>query len=194
MLLSLVEKIVDIGLRYGVFTDEDRELYVFSILIMFEQIFVWASILLLSLIWSSFWETLVFSLFYIPLRMYAGGFHARTFAGCYTLSVGVYIAINLIVQQIVHISLLFGVLVFVSSLIIILKAPVADPNKPMQSGDFALYRKMVAHLLPVELCIYTGFWFWGNYKFILFIGFAFIQLAIMLLMSPLNFKKNEVLQ
>lgn len=191
MIQICVEKIVKLGLHYGVFSDDELELQTFSFLIMFEQIITWGSILGLSLIWSRFWETVVFALFYIPLRVYAGGFHARTFAGCYCLSIGMYIVMLLFAlahPPVVLIS--WGAAI--SIIIIIIEAPIADPNKPMESGDFDIYRRMVMRLIPIDSCIWLCFFILGNEPILIFIGFAFIQLATMLLLSPLSNKAKKL--
>lgn len=192
MIQFFVKKIVKLGLHYGVFSDDELELQTFSFIIMFEQIITWGSIFGLSLIWSRFWETVVLALFYIPLRVYAGGFHARTFAGCYCLSIGMYVAMLLFAQAHPPVLLIsWGAVV--SIIIIIIKAPIADPNKPMESGDFERYRRMVIRLIPVELCVWLYFFILEKDQLLVFIGFAFIQLAAMLLLSPLS-NRAKILQ
>lgn len=191
MLQILVEKIVALGIESDVFTEDERELQIFSLIIMFEQVIVWASIFVLAFIGNRFWGTVILMLFYIPLRVYAGGFHARTFVNCFLLSVGVYVTMLIASHLLSSVPLVFWLVTAFSIVIIAVKSPIADPNKPMQEGDCKHYRKMVFCILPVELCAFAGFITWGNVQTQLFICFSFIQLAGMLLLSPLSLSKES---
>lgn len=191
MLHVLVKKIVDSGVESGVFTEDERELQTFSLIIMFEQVIVWVSIFVFAFIGDRFWETGVLLLFYVPLRVYAGGFHARTFKNCFFLSVGVYVAMLIASQRISSVPAVLWVAAAVSIVIIAVKAPISDPNKPMQPGDYEHYRKMVFRILLVELCAFAGFIACGDVQALLFICFSFVQLAGMLLLSPLSHGKEK---
>ena len=79
---GVCEKATDLMVRNEIISSEDREIYVYGLkqgLILLINIL---TTLLIGFAFNKTTETIVFLASYIPLRVYAGGYHARTQMGC----------------------------------------------------------------------------------------------------------------
>lgn len=66
---------------------DDREIYIYGLkqgFILLVNIF---TTFVIGFAFNKTMETIIFLVTYIPLRIYAGGYHARTQMGCYICSV-----------------------------------------------------------------------------------------------------------
>lgn len=133
---------------------EDREIYHYGI----QQFFIITLNLLLSVIvgiaFQMVWQCGLFICSYIPLRSYAGGYHAKTQLRCYFLSVSLIMLSLMIVK---YITYNFFVIVFIGFCVlgIFLLAPVENQNKPLSEKEVIRYRKKARWILVVEV-ICTG--------------------------------------
>lgn len=90
---------------------------------------------------------LVFELTYIPIRIYAGGYHASSKRRCECLSYGSLLLYMILIFyvplkiEIMHLLLLF------SSVIIFLFSPIESPNKKLNSVEKKVFRcKSIVYL------------------------------------------------
>ncbi len=98
-------------------------------------------------------ETIVFTLGYIPLRIYAGGYHAKTPFRCWCLS-NIILTVSLVlVQNAKRCYIAFGVLSLIAIVVLIVFMPVEDLHKPLDQNDRKKYKKRGMAILAVEICI-----------------------------------------
>lgn len=87
-------------------------------------------------------ESLLFLAAYIPLRSYAGGFHAATPMRCYWYSVGMQAAV-LAILRFASVTLGVSVLIYtISGILLWCLAPTADRNKPLDELEKKVYRRL----------------------------------------------------
>lgn len=170
-------------ISYGIAQESERELYEYSILILLEQSSIWGSVICIACLFGILWETVFYMVLFIPLRIYAGGYHARTFTCCYFISIATFLTFA-VVQHYVVVS--GGLMLFVallSAIIILTFSPMADPNKPMSIQEKVSYTKWIRALLGVEITIAACI-FISNTEVLFFaICFAFFHLALLLIIG-----------
>lgn len=71
---------------------DNRELYRYGIQQGLTMIMNLATTLLIGLLCGMLWQSIVFYMAYIPLRSYAGGYHAKTPIRCYLFSIAMMFA------------------------------------------------------------------------------------------------------
>ena len=87
--------------------------------------------LCIGMVFGLVWESVLFTAAYIPLRSFAGGFHAKTPVRCYWYSAAM-IAIVLVLLRFVPLPLWTAVPVYmISSILLWLLAPVETSHKPL---------------------------------------------------------------
>ncbi len=97
----------------------------------------------------------VFLAGYVPLRSYAGGYHARTQLKCYFFSTLIVVVVALVGSYgLLMMGSVSYILLALSLIAIIGWAPLEDKNKPIDSLEFKVYRRRMMYILVAEgICI-----------------------------------------
>lgn len=166
----------------GNMSEEDKEIYLFGFyqgLIFLLNI---VTALLTGIILDLFLESVLFLICIVPLRIFAGGYHAKTQLRCYVMST---IATVILLYLIAFLQKNMGVEVFalyiIAACVIWKLAPVQDKNKPLDLDEQKKYRKRVHILLIIMSCVSGGFYFWGNRVVPAVVVSVVCQLAIVLI-------------
>ena len=158
-LSALAEKLADNAITSGAVAEDERELYVYAYHGMMAQGISWTSLILIGALFHSFWGVVVYTVMFIPLRSFAGGFHQRDYLSCYFTSLAVFLFVVLVctyAQQLIPMWLLY--LLFAAGCVVIfLRAPIADPNKPFREGEKVRYRNATRIVLAVEIAVVVLF-------------------------------------
>jgi len=161
----------------------DREIYLFGVWQGLFMLLNIATMILIGLISGAFLYVLVFALAYIPLRSFAGGYHAKTQVRCYIASIimMVFVARASIILPLD--SLLVAALLIVFSVLIIALAPVGNANKPLDDLEIKAYKTKVTKICVAEVLFALIFLSLGT--LVVFIG-VFWSLAIVLALLVLE--------
>lgn len=73
-------------LKHRIIDENMIEIYIYGLEIIFSSLFTTLSILLIGLFMKSFGFTLLYLIITIPLKLYAGGYHAETYKKCFFIS------------------------------------------------------------------------------------------------------------
>lgn len=71
-------RIVNAAIQYGAIEERDRNIYEVAVPSLFFSMFTWETLLVFGMIVGVVYRCVLFLLFHIPLRVYAGGFHQNT--------------------------------------------------------------------------------------------------------------------
>lgn len=130
---QIIEPIVCKMFRKYITDDAQKEVYVYGATLILTTLLGIVSILLLSAIFFSIWDGILFLTVFSVVRTSAGGYHCKTYLKCFLLS-------NAIFLGIMAVSLLFsylptdtmralsGILLLVTWLYIFFNAPVVPIN------------------------------------------------------------------
>lgn len=176
---GLVDKIINNFIKQGIIPSEDSEIYAYG---LYQGIVIIINILtyiLISLYFKMVWESVIFLVCYIPLRTYAGGYHARTQVKCYFLSI---LMITLVILAIKTVpwtsSIMIGLLLLGGSIIFVL-SPVEDSNKPLSDSQKIVFKRIARTILLIELIIGITLLQMGYIMFVLPITLAMVVACIM---------------
>lgn len=147
----------------GNIQETDREIYLFGFYQGLIFLLNLVTALLTGIILNMFLESVLFLILFIPLRVFAGGYHAKTQLRCYVMST-VTTAIILCLISFLQKNMGVGAftLYIISACIIWKLAPVQDKNKPLDLNEQIKYRKNVRKLLILISCIVGCLFFWGK--------------------------------
>lgn len=150
MFHSISLKITQTLIKYGCIPKEDAELYSYGFRQLFMMILNLSITLILGIILNEFWQSIVFSLGYIPIRSFAGGYHAKTPQMC-TIFSSLMILIVLLIMKFIPLPNIVILLIWIISLIIILAlSPVPDTHKPLDDIEKVVYRRKTIVLLIIN--------------------------------------------
>lgn len=149
----------------GIIREEDAPIYRYGLEAMYSSFLELLSILTLAALIGNFWQTVLFFAAFIPLRLYAGGYHASTRLRCFLTSLVVYAAFTIMLEIVpvawfVPLAFIGGA---VSFLIIWLFAPVIHQNHRSGLKHQVRFRRISIRICVVEVsAIIVGQILWSE--------------------------------
>lgn len=153
MFEALAEKIVRRLRDRQIISKENEELYKYGFNIGLTILINLLSSVLVGVFFGMIFESMIFLMGYIPLRSYAGGYHARTPLRCYFISIFIMILILAFFSYVSLVSL-YKMLLFIGVTVCIILSPVEDENKPLDDDEVRIYRKRSYIVLANEVCVW----------------------------------------
>lgn len=150
------KRFTEVLVENGCIRTDQVEVCAYGLEIMISTILQITSILVLSLFIKKFAETMLFFLAFVPLRIYAGGFHAKTKLNCYLTSIAVYAVFTCVLKTIsgrydLYIGVPSGIL---DVIIVFAFAPIVHKNRVMNVKEKKLYKIASRVIVVVELCLW----------------------------------------
>lgn len=151
---QLTDKLILTLISRNIIKEEDKEIYIYGFNQTLFMMLNFITILIIGLLFNMLMETMIFMITYIPIRIYAGGYHARTQVKCYIFSVFMLIsALYIIKLQLISNKLTIILLSVISSIIILYLAPIEDINKPLDKKEIETYKKRTINNLIIILVL-----------------------------------------
>jgi len=150
---KIVQRVADDLVLNNVINSEDRELYTYGLQQGLFMLLNILTIVIVGQIFRMLWQSIVFMISYIPLRVYAGGYHARTPVGCYIGSVILIVVVLLGIKFIPWTNFICITVALISGTIIYVVSPVEDSNKPLTVIEAKAYGKNAKDTFIIELCM-----------------------------------------
>lgn len=192
MLSLIVNRITLFFSVNKIIKEEDREIYAYGLELLLSTVFSLIAVVVISIIFGRFFETLVFLAIFILMRIFAGGYHASSHLRCFFILMFAYAVFLILLTYFdkslyVWISNGFGLF---SLGIIFWLSPVEDKNKPLSSKERKVFRlkSRVATVVCWIIIVFGSFLVPGN-KFILTISFGMVIVAFSLIATAL---KNRI--
>ena len=140
--------------------EEDEEIYVYGWSLIFSHVGSFLVMLIAAALMGEVLGTLIFLVFMIPLRSYAGGFHADSYLKCFILSMSCY-AIALIAALFwpSHFPIWTLALALFAVLATFIAAPVDHPNKRLKEFRRRQHKIISRVIVLVQAILISGFWF-----------------------------------
>jgi len=136
----------------GTINAEERDLYEYGLQQGLLIVLNILTIIIIGFLLKMIWQSIIFMIVYMPLRSYAGGYHARTQSRCYFFSILLTISVLLAIQLIPSTRFNILCIAMIAAIIIYVLAPVEDANKPLDKKELEIYKKRTRIILVLELC------------------------------------------
>lgn len=180
LLTRLSRKIVNDLTRSDIVKAEDAEIYIYGI----NQILMYSinisSALIIGLIFDVFTEVAVFMAAYIPLRSFAGGYHAKTPLRCYVFSVIMLIVVSIGLKYLHIADWVYYAVLVAATLVVLVLSPVEDRNKPLDEIEHKVYKRRTILIAAAELLIGLALRLAGLGNLFVAVVYSFCMLSIML--------------
>ena len=183
-----VEKLIN----EDIIVADDKEIYIYGvkegIIILLNLI----TVVFLGILSDMLWESMIFMATYMPLRSFAGGYHARTQIMCYLLSVVLILLCLYIIREINLDFTSVAIMVLLGIIPIAKFAPLGDVNKPICQKEKTVFRKKVNRILSVEIIIIVFLLIMKNKMMAsaMLVGIATVGIMIILQIISINIKKR----
>lgn len=190
---DLLERLIAKQIDAGIISKDEEELYRYGYLILFE----WGLNLiiagLIGILSKDLQTTLIFLLSVIPLRSYAGGYHASTPFRCAVISNGALILVIGLSEWIS--SLHLSVWTFFLCELILMgyyfpHVPVGTLNKPLSNRESHVYAIYARIIYTVELVIMAILYVVGRKKNSITILLVHLFVVLSILTARIQNKKH----
>ena len=148
--MKVEEYAVEHLLKNGMITEEEQELYRFGINRLFLFFMNLLTAAVIGNIFGMLWQSLLFSIVYIPLRRFAGGFHVRSARLCYALSTVLILMMLVAIQYLPENEYLITGLLAGADCIILRKAPKGTVARPLSQAERKAFRTRTVKILMIE--------------------------------------------
>ncbi|MBD5134744.1 MAG: accessory gene regulator B family protein [Lachnospiraceae bacterium] len=149
MFRYFAEDIAFILIKNKILDIENRDVYVYSIEAILLNSILLLSLLGISIVAKSLIFFIGFLLFFVPIRTFTGGYHAKHSETCFAMSVGVYVVSMFIFKynsnlyKSVTAIILFGLAI----IILLIWSPLKNPNHPLADYQYKRNRRIAYSII-----------------------------------------------
>ena len=172
---------VDRFIAKEVILQENKKIYEFELKQGITIIFNLIIIVFIGLIFGELWNLMIFTIAYLALRSYAGGYHAETEVGCYMLSI-LMILVVVLISKLVELNFLLEVIgVLLATGVLWVFAPIEDYRKPLDEKETKVYKKKLRKILFVELVLLAASrTVFNDFYLMVFVSVLFVAFVVLL--------------
>lgn len=158
MIHSVALVIADFFISKDVITEEEKEVCAYGMELIISGIISVALVLIIGLITGNICYAVVYNIMMVVIRMYTGGYHADTHAGCNVCYCAAFlISMALLrVQMYIKGSVTIWIIALAGYLIIVLNAPLEHHNKKLTMKQKREYMNISSILGIASLLISFG--------------------------------------
>lgn len=144
MVESCANKITSYLIKKETIEADDYELYQYAFETIVALIIQLSIILIIGFTLNRFTETLLFLVFYCPIRQFSGGFHAENYRRCLLAFMILYLINTNVLEKIIEqqSNLLMIVITFISFIGIYFLAPQEHRNVPLTAEEKKRYKRI----------------------------------------------------
>jgi len=177
------ERITRWLLANGTISREDKDIYRYGIQQGMIALLNLGTTMIIGMVFGRLLESILFMAAYIPLRSYAGGYHAKTAVRCYFFSIVMMSAVLWVMRYVMYYGLICGCLTAISGSVIWFLVPVEDRNKPLDDVEKVVYRKRARGMVLAESILLLFAILCNGERLGMCITLALCVLALMLLLG-----------
>ena len=137
----------------GIVSERDVPVVLYGLKLLLITLVEFVSVIVLAIWCGNFWEGIFFLLGFCPLRLYTGGYHAKTPTRCYFIMVVVYVIFSFLLVLIpIEMYRLFELIVGIFTFCTIYRfAPIIHENKMTYPDE--LYRRISINICLMDLLL-----------------------------------------
>lgn len=188
MIAYAADKVSSFFIRKNIILEKDKEAYDYSFEVLIAFVLNFIIVINLALLTKTFLFGLLFISAFLPLRIFAGGYHASTHLRCMITLIITYL-IFVVLIRLFPVNLIkvtcFGMLIL-SQLIIFLFAPSEDKNNPLnQNKKSQLRLRSIIISMLYALISVCGLLVLKNPVFVFSFALGFFTVALSVLANSL---------
>lgn len=198
MLEVIVQKIVDEQIKKGLIDESERPIYLYGYRMLVELVVNVIASILIAVLFQAYAIVIIFTVAFLMIRGYVGGYHAKTSFGCFCFSVGTLVASVVVIEcvSILTYSDYFFLLEVIMLPCIFSRSPIPNVNKPITENERVYFNKKVKQIYVIELLVEVVLLFLERDVFALSILAVHVVLFIMVLPEAVHkmrsARRNEV--
>jgi len=143
-------KLSSLFISHEIIPAEDKEVYEYSFEVLLSMLVSFVVLFSIAILTGTVTNTMVYLTGFIPLRLVAGGYHAKTHFRCLVILMCAYATFLLLQHMLLAEFLIYGIVLstIVSVILVFFFAPADDSNKPMTEAE-KIFSKKKSRILIV---------------------------------------------
>lgn len=171
MLYNLSKSIIE-----SIYGEEDPklDLYIYGLELLFSSVVSTILLLVFGIIVGALIESIIFIVVFSAIRIFAGGFHSRSFILCNIITVLNFVIILIIYRYfnvILFSPFVYSIVFGLSFILCVLFAPIENNNNPIRDELKTKHKIKALIVLTIDIIVY----------FVCLYGFKMTQITILLL-------------
>ena len=134
-------------------SDDEYEIVKYGITILLEIVVGVLLAIVSGIVWKCLPKMLLFIIFFVSIRVNAGGLHMKSACGCLAFSSIVFCIVSAFFQKCADISMPIGCVIG-AALLIYIFSPVEDFNKKLYQSEKKLFKKRTMIILIIEMLVW----------------------------------------
>ena len=180
--------VTDILAKHGVIDEKEKYIYETGIELIISDIINIFLILIACVVTNTILYSIIYLTVFPLIRVFSGGYHAKTYMKCRSMTVGIYLLIILVNNIMQKYIFIFSVLSSIISMItVICFAPVKHPNRQINRTETAA-NKFFAVLITFLLSILSVFLTLFNIREGVIISLTMLSVAFLI---PIGIVANK---
>ncbi len=155
MLGRIADSIAVLFLKKNIINEDELPVYQYGMQVLICNIAGMLTVLIVGILISRLVESIIFITIYATLRIYTGGYHARTPLVCNIVFLGTYLVTVMLEALKVNNSVVW-IMYLLSCLIILRFSPIENVNKELDEKDKEIYRNKSLIISTLLLMILAG--------------------------------------
>ena len=159
MFRYFAENITFVLIKNKVLNIEKRDKYMYAIEVILLNSILLLTFLGVSIVGKNLLLFVGFLLFFIPIRTFAGGYHAKHSEVCFGMSLGIYIVAMIIYNHFPNLyKNLYAVVLFTLAIIVLfIWSPLKNPNHPLTDCQYDRNRRIVFTIIIIYTVLFVFF-------------------------------------
>jgi len=159
MFRYFAENIAFLLIKNKILDIDNRDVYEYGIEAVLLNSFLLLSLLGISIAAKCLILFIGFLLFFVPIRIFAGGYHAKHSETCFAMSIGIYMISMLTYKYIPYLYRnVYAIILFALAIIILLIwSPSKNPNHPLADYQYKRNRKIAYTIIITYIILFTIF-------------------------------------
>lgn len=155
MIKKLSQKVLNILINNNAVKDGNEAIVLFGIEQGLRSALEIVIMLLTGLLLNLFWQSVIILVSFIPVRIYAGGYHAKTPMQCVIKSWLLLTAVLIWMKYIPGNIILQIIVLLVTGIWMYRFCPVQDVHKPLRENEKSKYRMKAFRNFLIDLCVFS---------------------------------------
>jgi len=155
MFEAVVQEIVHNQIEAGSIDESDKEVYLYGYQMLIEFCINILVSVLIAFVFQAFVEVIIFTIAFLLIRGYVGGYHAKTSLGCFCWSASILIG-SVVMVKIVSVQEVwqwFFLLEIMAMPCVFKCSPIPTANKPITDNERIHFKKKVKQIYILELIV-----------------------------------------
>ena len=149
---KVASRVADNLVENSIVDADDKEIYHFGIQQGLTTLLGMGSFITIGWVFGVFWQMTIFIVAFIPLRSFAGGYHASTPKKCFMLSIILAVGVALLIVHVSVYGQTVSTIAIIAALIIMAFVPVEDRNKPLDHKEREHYQ-VIARAISASFAV-----------------------------------------